>query len=427
MLFDQTYNSFLEIINKLQEEKVNLIQIRYKEFNKKTVYNGDFDYLLSKEDEGSFLNILFEVCKKNNTSFTINRRKYGKLNILLQKDDGSDSIELDIWNALEVKDKSKKMYYIFFNKIEKFVDNFKLKRDIEAVYYLSHIYTKKKDIQNPEVKLRLKYYIDILGYDFNEIKNILQNILNGDSIDTYIDNVLKILQENDLYNYKDSEQNKYKFLKAYYNFKKSYIEYIKIIPFIGPDGVGKTTLIESIENQYRQKARYFRFKKLFRKSIIYNFIYFFKKRLNKNIDKNQLDDINNRVVVFSALCSYPILLIKSFLFKKYYLSDRYFSDFIFKNLRFKDKKVYLDENWKSILNITPNIHWLVHLDANTNDILERKDELSKDAINFYKDKVFEIYLNKKPFIYSYINTSNSLENSENQIKYIIKKLPKVLR
>ena len=51
--------------------------------------------------------------------------------------------------------------------------------------------------------------------------------------------------------------------------KRKIFSYNHIIPIIGPDGVGKTSLIESIQKKSDVEVVFFRFKKTFRNSPLY--------------------------------------------------------------------------------------------------------------------------------------------------------------
>lgn len=47
----------------------------------------------------------------------------------------------------------------------------------------------------------------------------------------------------------------------------------RIIAFVGPDGVGKSTLVEECRPLLPARASYFRFKKMFRGSLLYALLY----------------------------------------------------------------------------------------------------------------------------------------------------------
>lgn len=194
-------------------------------------------------------------------------------------------------------------------------------------------------------------------------------------------------------------------------YKKEYMYYKKqqIIPVIGPDGVGKTTLLKEVIQSIHNKTLYKRFKKIVRRSIIYNILYplnkmILKKKLGKKPTKDQVDDIYAHLVIFVGWLYYPYLIFQSLFKKKLIFLDRFFNDYLLENIAFLERSTHLRVSWKKLLNSIPKTFWIIHLDAKPEIILNRKDELLKDDILQYKNLNFEIYLQKPSFIYSYINT-----------------------
>jgi len=207
-------------------------------------------------------------------------------------------------------------------------------------------------------------------------------------------------------------------LENKYITKVKLIKKLNIVPVIGPDGVGKTTLLTEVMNQITQKIFYKRFKKIVRRSIIYNFLqpinkYFLTKKLGKKPEKDQHDDIHYFLSIFAGLGYYPYLFYKSLVKKNLVILDRFSYDYLLENISFMDKSTVLRKNWKFLLNFIPRPLWLIHLDATPEIILARKEELSGDDIIKYQKLNFEIYLKKPSVIYSYINTGIDLVQCKN--------------
>ena len=202
--------------------------------------------------------------------------------------------------------------------------------------------------------------------------------------------------------------------------KKKYCK--RIIPVVGQDGVGKTTLIDSLVLSTNKKSQYYRFKKLFRKSFIYHVSYrYLNKKLSKiygkKIEKNDFDDYYGIFIIFTSLLRYPLLMLRTFFVHKMILSDRYFHDYILKNISFEDKKIVLRDRWTLLLKIIPNTYWFLQLDAPSDIILARKQEMSKYDIDMYRQLIFKLYLHKPSVVYTYINTKNELSECKNILKH----------
>lgn len=82
-----------------------------------------------------------------------------------------------------------------------------------------------------------------------------------------------------------------------------------------------------------------------------------------------------------------------------------------------EKETYLRENWKFLLQFIPKSYWIMHLDANSEIILSRKEELSSDDIDKYRELNFTLYLNKPSVVYSYINTGINVEKCRDVLLY----------
>lgn len=212
-------------------------------------------------------------------------------------------------------------------------------------------------------------------------------------------------------------------------YKKKFRKYKsrKIYPIIGPDGVGKTTLLTSAIDIKKKNIFYKRFKKIVRRSIIYNLMYpinklFLKRKLGFKPEKDQHDDVHYLLILLAGLFYYPYLIFNSSLKKRVVFVDRFFNDYLLENISFLDKKTRLRKNWNRLLFLIPRVFWTIHLDAKPKIILSRKDELRKRDVKKYKNYNFKIYLEKPSFVYTYINTGLDLEDCKSFLEYTYKKV-----
>lgn len=205
-----------------------------------------------------------------------------------------------------------------------------------------------------------------------------------------------------------------KFLEDIYNKKINFLKKINIIPVIGPDGVGKSTILNEVINTLEERVFFKRFKKVVRNSVLYNIFHplnknSVRKKVGKKSVKNQHDDIHYLLCILSALSAYPYLLFQILVKKRIVFLDRFFYDYLLKNISFLNKETYLRENWRLLLKIIPRSYFLIHLDADAKIILSRKEELSKDDIDKYRKLNFKLYLEKPSIVYLYINTGLKIE------------------
>lgn len=412
--------------------KLPLISLRPKEISEDVSYEGDYDYYLPPMYMNALFQIVFDLAVEEKTSFTINRYKHGKAVIVLHNRSDNRSIFLEIWNMLSVKDPSRKtIRYIYPDQLAShivFNDNneasFSL--EIEALYYLSHLYTGGKKVSTPLVGYRISYYEAALSQTGSLYAQWYEELANG-AIDiktaAHLAN-MELVEKGVLFLrhfVPVIQETKTKIASSLNRLKRQWLRTFKMIPVVGPDGVGKTTFIETVLKKTTHKSGYFRFKKLFRSSPLYRIIFpILQRSLKKEVDykfigKTEVDDRYASIVFVNALLMFPFRLIFTIVTGRLMFIDRYFHDYLLTNIRLNTGKTGLRANWKMLLHWIPQQYWFIHLDASTDVILSRKGELNSDGIASYRNDIFRAYLEKPFMIYTYLNTEIASEQCSNLI------------
>ncbi|WP_419767112.1 YrbL family protein [Arcobacter sp.] len=283
-----------------------------------------------------------------------------------------------------------------------------------------------------------KHENNITLFSINEdrLNNLLNVIFKLCSKESFCFSVIREeYDEIEIVIYSIDEDKKIKILleniekKIILDYRKKVLKYkrYKIYPIIGPDGVGKTTLFSNTFDSKDKSLIYKRFKKIVRRSFIYNITYpinkyLLKKKLGQKPEKDQHDDIHYIVIILAGLLYYPYLLFNSLVKNKVIFIDRFFNDYLLENISFLDKKTKLRDRWKNILKYIPTVYWMIHLDAKAKIILERKDELKKRDIKKYRKANFKIYLQKPSIVYTYINTGLELSFCQDILLKVSKRI-----
>lgn len=418
-IVNSSINLLKKFLEALTAKDVILASLRFKPLTAEMAFSGDYDFITAEQHIDAILNCLFDLSANKCISFVINRSKFGKLVIQIHDKEERKSITLEIWTHLDVKSDDS-LRYIFWEDIKKYIlrnaNGYSLSLDIEALYYLSHLKSKAKDLNLHLVQERLLYYKDALAIEYPDYAGLFADLLvdhaKRDIIAEKANELL--IEKNILYTARNkdkaAQEKRIRLKISLHRIYGQLLKKIRIYPVVGPDGSGKSSLIAAFKEKSKLRIKCYRFKNLFRQSFLYSVTApFLKRRLSGKIAVNKYDDIYGAWIVTIAALRFPFLVLLSLFTRKYYFSDRFFHDFILQDTRFIEKKTRLRDNWKNLLHKTPDVFWFIHLDAPTDLIRSRKEELSADAIDSYRTEVFRMYLEKPALVYSYINTANDID------------------
>lgn len=205
------------------------------------------------------------------------------------------------------------------------------------------------------------------------------------------------------------------------------------IGFTGPDGVGKTTIIDSIIENLHQIYKIIPLYH-FRPLLIGNLSdVAHSAGIKKNVDKNYSEPHRGKKtnVLSSVLrlsyytCDYIIgyyALVKSKLFKRWpVIFDRYYSDIICDSRR---SRIFLSPKflnlWRHLF--IPRLDYNILLTASPETILSRKQELDREGIDAINSKI-DYLANKKGYC-KILNDSTPDETIEQIFTHILKEQDK---
>ena len=432
----EVFKYFLDQVN---EAGLPLVLLRPREISEATSYTGDYDFFIPQKSTDTLLTIMHKVAIETCSSFSVSRRQYGKIDITLYSRLDNQSIALEIWNLLTVKDPlHKTVRYISSDVLEPLLIRnetsvFSFPIDIEALYYLSHLYSVKKKLSTPLVEERLQYYLSELQASGSIYFDIVEALVNGEiDIKTAAHKAnmelveKKVLQSKSDFKARVSD-TLLKFASTRNRIKRKLFSYNHLIPIIGPDGVGKTSLIKSIQEKSDVKVSFFKFKKTFRVSPLYKLTFMLlSKVLQKEVGstqkpgKTQVDDRFGNNVILNAILLFPLRWIRYIYSKRIVFVDRYFNEYLLINSRWQTEKMGLRRDWKLLLKFIPRTYSIIHLDAPTEVILSRKAELNERGVEAYRELLFKTFLEKPFIVYSYINTDLPLEQCSDLALHICK-------
>lgn len=416
------------LLKRVQENSIPLVLLRPREISEEISYEGDYDFFLPPEKLNQLLRMAFDLCALYGNSFTVNRYKYGKAVLVLHNHSDNRSIFLELWHILSVRDPHRHTSrYIFSKELEPHSvrqenGTYTFTLRLEALYYLSHLFTGRKKLSTPLVMYRMEYYYTRLKEINDPLAQWFFDMINAqETIEAVAERANRELVEmgvlGSMKNLKViAREISTKMASSLYRLKRQWMQFLGHIPVVGADGVGKTTLIEKVMEKSSVRSTFFRFKKLFRSSPLYRLFFpwlsrrLFKELLgNVSIGKTEVDERYPLVVFVNALLMYPFRMMSSMITRRIVFIDRYFHDYLLCNVRLHTGAPQLRPSWKQWCRWIPQRYWFIHLDAPTDIIRSRKTELTEEGIASYRQDIFEIYLHKPFMLYSYINTNIPLE------------------
>jgi len=415
---------FKIFLDRVKGVNLPLVMLRPREIREDISYSGDYDFFIEPRYNEKLLKIMFDLAVQSNTSFSVTAQKYGKIDITIYDKHEDKKIALEIWNILSVKDPQKKtLRYIPADKLKNYISRhddgtYGLFLKIEALYYLSHLATGGKKLQTPLVQERIAYYKSKLKD--TKYANYFNDLNRDADIKKVAHRANMELVAKGLLHFRTNKnamlkESLIKGVSTLKRVERKLYKLFNMVAVMGPDGVGKTTIINESIKEVQGKTKLFKFKKTFRVSPVYKIVMpLLKDRVSKqykemHIGKSEVDDIYGGFVIFNALVMYPLRLIRALVTKETTFIDRYFNEYLLENTRFSKDKAKLRENWKLLAFFTPRPRVIVQLDAPESVILQRKDELDEDAIIAFRNYIFKTVLNKLPTKYLYINTTTPLQ------------------
>lgn len=381
-----------------------LIPLRPRPRDAETALSGgDYDLLMPLDGFPLLVSVLWQRALNERASFSINHVNPHKLQVFLHLPEVGRNILLEIWTRLEVRDPARQSArYIPWSAVAPLIvrtpDGPRLPPAVEIAYYLSHLSSRTKQVEQPLVAQRLATYGVLAREQAPELAPLLDGLTNEHIRDvaiaanTHLRSIRVLESRGAIAAFGDSLRARIDSILR--QRRRRRLQRARIIAMTGPDGSGKSTLItrwcESVGSALRSQ----RFKNLFRHHPRYQLFRFFnasatRKQLGGTMPTNLFDEVHAGTMFHIARATWPWfrLLVAA---RGRRCLDRGFPDLLFNGLRGTGPQPALRDDWAQFARRMPLPDWHIHLDAPDEVIRGRKQELSVASLQCYRDGMGKI-------------------------------------
>lgn len=430
------YAVFRAVLAAADADGLHVVPIRPRTLDQATALSGgDYDLLLPEAEHAAFVKLLARHACAAAVSFTIDHTVPAKRRVELHAPEVNGGIVLELWTRLEVSDPAKATaraipWPALHQRLERDGAGWRLPHDVAALYYLSHLATKGKDVRVAEVRARLEHYRAALTASDVDLAGLLGEALAGGDLTAIASEANQRLVARGVLHAANGAMDRLRVAAVAARDRRARrrrraILRGRIYAVTGPDGVGKTTVIDALRGDSATRLRAYRFKSLFRHNPFYSLLHALRfkalaKQLGGELAKNRFDDLHGPTLFRFARWWHPTLRLKA-LVKGRQCCDRYFHDLLFTDLR-GGEKPRLVEQWRSLAPRMPLPAWHLHLDASNEVIHSRKRELTTEALDAYRAGMIDLQVLVDTPLFTWLNTGRPLDQVRATLRLAAKPL-----
>lgn len=388
-------------------------------------FSGDFDFVIQEKHFPATFEVIYNLCKELGVNFILNQQAQNKkLFKFFIRESDNVFLMLEFWTVVEVTAKDGTLNSFDANTIINTIKNKTLTaNEVFSLLFITHLFHKNKNIKTDENTFRFDSFFDDLQKEDASSKDgetfSLLSRLKNDKILLKDANreAIEILANADVRN-----SRKFSDEVSYFNLRlrNKIFNLKKIVPIIGPDGVGKGAVSEAALSSLNKWAA-FPFK------MLYRIKGFYSGRLRivpnfKNKAGNQSDEEIGYFIYFMAWIM--IRVLKIFKPTKNILLDRYFLDYLGTPIRYlKENQVPKKlNNYNLLLWLMPVPNTIIFLGCKSESLILRKNELPIVSVDFLQHLYFDFIIKKRPPVTLFVSTENNVDISGQAVQSILNKI-----
>ncbi len=379
-------------------------------------FEGDFDFMVAKQDFERVVNIIYDLCKKQGINFTLDQRALNKKRFeffVLNKK--GPCLILEFWTAIEFTHNNKKKSFPAKSIFDTLNKNKITKVEILSLIYITHLFHKDKNIFSEENRYRFEVFLqDLSGKKLklnDEIPKLLEKLQNKTLCIEYANKrAIGLLMH---YGNENSRNANLKIKVLSKRVWNKIFQLKRLVPIVGPDGVGKGSVSKKGLAELDGWLSW-RFKSFYRINKLYAYIFYKFMALlffSFGQDRNKLDERLSYYIFGTSFFASRISLL--FRPTKGVLLDRYFTDYLGTPIRYLDNNRYPKKIglYKLLFFLTPVPKNMIFLGCTDASLITRKNELPLISVDFLQQLYCEFIVDKEIPQVLFISTENPIHIS----------------
>ena len=432
------FDAFAATIHRLQAMHA-VVLLRPRDISIHTAFDGDYDLLFDPDRFSDIIAAALTQSRKHGVSLTIEQYAQYKRRICFICDNAERRIQVELWPHAELTISNGPFRSLgaiawesarpFFVKKGKYLA---IEPNLAAAIYITHLHHKQKSLSSPEVQRRLAYYEDALAASGNGVDGDPLDIIRAvrsRTADLKTANrractallqmgvQVRILRMAPLF---DRARRRLESVIGGGNEMP-----LSPIPIVGPDGSGKTTIVNTLAERHGFST--LKFKNVFRFSLLYRSFHHIKERQahTSHKAKNLVDENMSQAILAIAIFRWWPLIITRAVGR--YLRgpgthtmvvDRYFWDYLVK-VRHADVPPSRIAGCRLLSKLVPEPRKAVILCCNLTTLHSRKNELRPEAVDFLYDSYCEQIARTKVKRVLALSTDGPIERSYRQAAWFL--------
>jgi hypothetical protein len=390
--------AFSDWMGRLREQRVPVVQLRAKPVEERSAFEGDFDLICDPAAFASVVELALRACIAHGTSAVVDQSSPYKRRINFGDGHPDDTIVAELWPHAELRtvDGRNRVAAVRWSDLRPYVTSSgQLPEAILGLLYIGHLHHKRKDLRAAEVLSRLEALQATLAARDDPMSSrtsaILDPLLREEpDLPAAHRAAVTALTECGVRIRPLTRATPTRVRRAVARRTRRTAR-PAMVPVVGPDGVGKTALVASVERGAVAEGRrvgHLVFKSIFRDAIPVRLLLraarLRDRHTHDRTKRNLMEERHPHVVMISALTRWPLVR------RRWARSDGHAADLVLVDRYFWDYLLVLRDPSVAARPITahrayaavvPRPEQAIVLGCSTAVIHQRKQELSAEAID----------------------------------------------